>query len=186
MEDELILVKPSIEYEEQAINFINEVELVDTDEKIRYAGFSELQKYKDNYIEWLKKLELYKKEETLPEGKVIADTFFTVKKSDNKLVGIINIRHELNDSLYNYGGHIGYSILPSERRRGYAYKQLLLGLEYYRSIGVRRVMISCLDYNIGSAKTIEKAGGVYENTVKGEKCGQEVYYKRYWVSLKKR
>ena len=186
MEEELILIKPSMEYEKQAINLIKEVEKFDSDEKIRYAGFSGLQNYKDNYAGWLDELEIYRKKETVPEEKVVGETFFTIRKKDNKIVGIINIRNELNDYLYNIGGHIGYSILPSERRKGYAYKQLLLGLKYCKSIGIGRVMVFCLDYNVGSAKTIEKAGGIYENTVKGEKCGQEVYCKRYLISLRKR
>ena len=122
------------------------------------------------------------KKENLPEGRVVASVFFSVRKRDNKLVGIIDIRHELNDYLYNYGGHIGYSILPSERRKGYAYKQLMLGLEYCKKIHINRVLITCLDYNIGSGKTIEKANGVLENIVQnGDKT-----LKRYWVSLKKR
>ena len=184
--EELVLVKPSMEYEKQALNFIEEVEKIDTDEKIRYSGFSDLQKYRENYAEWLRHIEIYTKKETLPEGLVIGEVFFTVRKSDNKLVGIISIRHELNEYLYNYGGHIGYSILPSERRKGYAYKQLLLGLKYCKSIGIKRVLISCLDYNTGSSKTIEKAGGILENIVESEKCGEKVYKRRYWISLKKR
>ena len=117
MEEELILVKPSMEYENQALNFIEEVEKIDTDEKIRYSGFSNLQKHKNNYSKWLEELEIYRNKETVPEGKVVGDTFFTVRELDNKIVGIINIRHELNDYLYQFGGHIGYSILPSERRK---------------------------------------------------------------------
>ena len=184
MNDELILVRPTIEYKNQAINLINEVEKVDKDERIRYAGFSGLQKYKDNYEDWLKEIEKYTKKETLPKEWVIGDVFFSVRKKDNKLVGIINIRHELNDYLYNYGGHIGYSILPSERRKGYGYKQLLLGLNYCRNIKINRVLITCLDYNIGSSKTIEKAGGILENIVRNEE--EDETLKRYWISLKKR
>lgn len=184
MNDELILVRPSIEYRNQAINLINEVEKVDKDKEIRYAGFSGLQKYKDNYEEWLKEIEKYTKKETLPKEWVIGNVFFSVRKKDNKLVGIINIRHELNDYLYNYGGHIGYSILPSERRKGYGFKQLLLGLDYCKSIQINRVLITCLDYNIGSSKTIEKAGGILENIVRNEK--KDEILKRYWISLKKR
>lgn len=183
MIDEIILEKPSIRHKNQAIKFIDEVEQFETNERIRYSGFSSLQDYKENYEEWLEKIEIYTKKETLPKGKVIADVFFSVRKSDNKIVGIINIRHTLNDYLYNYGGHIGYSIIPSERRKGYAYKQLLLGLEYCKSIDINRVLITCLDYNIGSSKTIEKAGGVLENITKNNETNET--FKRYWISLKK-
>ena len=184
MDDEIILVKPSIEHKKQAINFIEEVEKADIDTDIRYAGFSGLQKYRNNYEEWLNEIERYSKKETIPEGLVPADVFFSVRKVDNKVVGIINIRHELNEYLYRYGGHIGYSILPSERRKGYAYKQLMLALKYCKSIHINRVLITCLDYNIGSSKTIEKSGGTLENIVKNEQKNK--IYKRYWISLKKR
>ena len=186
MKDELILVKPSIEYKKQAINFIEEMELdqVNTNERKYYPGFSGLQEYKNNYEKWLEKIDSYTKKETLPEDKVIGSVFFSVRKSDNKVVGIINIRHEFNDYLYNYGGHIGYSILPSERRKGYGYEQLKLGLEFCKSIGIKRVLITCLDNNIGSSKTIEKAGGVLENVVREEQEGKML--KRYWISLKKK
>lgn len=186
MEEELVLVKPSIEHKEQALNFIEEAERIDTDEKIRYSGFSSLEDFRDDYEGWLEHIEIYSNEETVPAGKVVGDTFFTVRKSDNKIVGIMSIRHELNEFLYYHGGHIGYSVLPSERRKGYAYKQLMLALDYCKSIGIKRVLIVCLDYNIGSAKTIEKAGGVLENIVEGEKNGEKVLDKRYWISLKKR
>lgn len=184
MEDELTLVKPSMEYEEQAINFVEEVEKVDLDENIRFSGMSSLEEYKNNYNEWLDKLERYSKKETIPEGKVVDNTFFTVRKNDNKIVGIISIRHELNEYLFNFGGHIGYSILPSERRKGYAYKQLLLGLEFCKKINLKRVLISCVDYNIGSSRTIEKAGGELENIIFNP--SKNVNKKRYWISLKKR
>jgi len=179
MEDELILVKPSKEYKNQAINLIDEVDKVDTDPNIRFSGFNSLEEYKENYEEWLTFIEKQLNKETVQEGLVTANTFFTVRKSDNKLVGIINIRHELNEYLFNYGGHIGYSILPSERRKGYAYKQLLLGLEFCKKINIKNVLITCVDYNIGSSKTIEKAGGVLENIVFNP--DKQTNQKRYWI-----
>ena len=183
MDDEIFLERPSVKHKMQAINFIEEVEKVD-DLRIRYSGFSRLQNYRDNYEDWLKEIELYSKKETVKEGLVPADVFFSIRKQDNKVVGIINIRRELNDFLYDFGGHIGYSILPSERRKGYAYKQLLLALKYCKSIHINRVLITCLEENIESYKTIEKAGGVLENIVKNEKENKTL--KRYWISLKKR
>ena len=77
----------------------------------------------------------------------------------------MDIRHELNDYLRLFGGHIGYGIVPSERRHGYAKIPLALALPIARSIGIKKVLITCNDTNAGSAKTIESAGGVLENKV---------------------
>ena len=95
--------------------------------------------------------------------------------------GIINVRHELNDYLFKYGGHIGYSILPSERRKGYAYKQLLLALEFCKELNIQKVLVTCVDYNIGSRKTIEKAGGILENNVFNP--DKNVEERRYWIDI---
>lgn len=180
MEDELILVVPTKEYKEQAINLIEEVDKTDLDKNIRFSGFNDLENYKDNYEDWLEYIEKQLNKETIPDGYVTANTFFTVRKSDNKLVGIINIRHNLNEYLFNYGGHIGYSILPSERRNGYAYKQLLLGLEFCKNLNIKNVLITCVEYNIGSSKTIEKAGGILENIVFNP--NKNTNEKRYWIA----
>ena len=182
MEEELILVVPSQEYKEQAINLIEEVDKVDIDPNIRFSGFNSLEEYKENYEEWLTYINNQLNKETVPQGLVTANTFFTIRKSDNKLVGIINIRHELNDYLFNYGGHIGYSVLPSERRKGYAYKQLVLGLEFCKTLNIDKVLVTCVDYNIGSGKTIEKAGGILENIVFNP--NKQVNEKRYWIENK--
>lgn len=182
MEEELILVVPSEEYKEQAINLIEEVDKVDVDPNIRFSGFNSLEEYKENYEEWLTYIDNQLNKETIPQGLVTANTFFTIRKSDNQLVGIINIRHELNDYLFNYGGHIGYSILPSERRKGYAYKQLILGLEFCKSLNIEKVLVTCVEYNIGSSKTIEKAGGVLENIVFNP--NKQTNERRYWIENK--
>ena len=185
MEEELILVKPTMEYEQQAMNFIEEVERFDTDEKIRYSGFGSLQKYKDDYKAWLEiNDELEDEKNAHNAGLVPQNIFFSVRKSDNKVVGIVSVRRKLNDALYEYGGHIGYSILPSERRKGYAYKQLVLALKFCKSVGLRRVKVSCLERNIGSARTIEKAGGKLEKIIYSP--NKDENKKNYWISLKKR
>ena len=179
MEEELILVIPTEEYEQQAINLIEEVDKTDLDNNIKFSGFNNLEKYKDNYKEWLIYIQNQLKKDTVQEGLVTANTFFAIRRKDNKLVGIINIRHELNEYLFNYGGHIGYSILPSERRKGYAYKQLLLALDFCKRLNINKVLITCLENNIGSSKTIEKAGGVLENIVLNP--SRMTHEKRYWI-----
>ena len=88
-------------------------------------------------------------------------------------LGSLAIRHELNDFLLNEGGHIGYSIRPSARRRGHAAAALAGALPKARSLGIARVLLTCDDTNTGSRATIEKNGGVFEDTRNGKR--------RYWI-----
>ena len=115
----------------------------------------------------------------LPDGFVECSTFWLLNKS-NKILGAIDIRHSLTDNLLFRGGHIGYGIRPSERRKGYASKMLSLALDECESIGLSKVLITCLKSNIGSAKTIINNGGILESedTENGE------IFQRYWINLK--
>lgn len=91
----------------------------------------------------------------------------------------MNIRHYLNDKLFETGGHIGDGIRPSERRKGYATAMIGLALEECRKLGIDRVLICCDKDNIGSVKSIQRNGGVLENEV--EENGNIV--QRYWIEL---
>ena len=115
----------------------------------------------------------------LPDGFVECSTFWLLNKS-NKILGAIDIRHSLTDNLLFRGGHIGYGIRPSERRKGYASKMLSLALDECESIGLSKVLITCLKSNIGSAKTIINNGGILDSeyTDNGE------IFQRYWINLK--
>jgi len=104
-----------------------------------------------------------------------------IRKSDNKLVGMIQVRHRFNDYLEKYAGHIGYSVRPCERRKGYAKKMLKMVFPFCREIGLDRVMITCADSNIGSEKTIFANGGVYESTIHEPKENKDL--KRFWITL---
>ena len=119
----------------------------------------------DNGEEYVKKCMDYEKPETLPEGRVIATQFLFIRRIDNRLVGMIQVRHYFNDYLEKFGGNIGYSVRPGERRKGYGKEMLKSVLPFCRDIGLERVLITCLEDNIGSEKTMLANGGVYESTV---------------------
>ena len=180
LEEKLILVKPTLEHKNQAKQMMDEARMYDANNPDIWAGYSSMQEY-ENYEEWLQKLDQDLDFEHIKPGRVPESTSFLVRVSDNKIVGIINIRYSLNEYLENYGGHIGYSIRATERRKGYGYKQLVLGLEKCLEIPIKKVLVTCRDYNKGSAKVIEKCGGVYEDTRFSEKENDNM--KRYWITL---
>jgi len=98
-------------------------------------------------------------------------TYLWIVDGDTFL-GSLAIRHELNDFLFNQGGHIGYSVRPSARRRGHAAAALANALPIARELGIARILLTCDEDNAGSRATIEKNGGVYEDSRNGKR--------RYW------
>lgn len=98
----------------------------------------------------------------------------------DQYAGAISVRHRLNPSLARFGGHIGYEIRPSMRRRGYGTLQCKLALHEARKLGLTRVLITCDDDNIGSYKIIEANGGVLQDKVDN---GHKVLTRRYWINL---
>ena len=177
---EILLIKPTIEYKNQAKEMIEETKRYDINNPDIWAGYSSMQKY-TNYEEWLQKLENDLDFENIKPGRVPASTYFLLRKSDNKILGIINIRYELNEYLANYGGNIGYSIRPTERRKGYGKKQLILGLEKCSEIPLEKVLITCRENNRKSARVIEGCGGIYEDTRFSKEENDN--FKRYWINL---
>ena len=94
---------------------------------------------------------------------------------------MIDIRHFLNEYLEKYGGHIGYSVAPGERRKGYATQMLKLVLPECKRLGIDKVLVCCVQGNEGSKKTILNNGGEYESTVYLKE--RDVYLERYWIDL---
>ena len=144
------------------------------------AGVGALKRTADP-MEWLADCANRADPARVPPGKVLATQFVYVRKRDQKIVGMIDLRHELNDYLCRFGGHIGYSVRPSERLKGYGTRMLAAALEEARKTGLSRVLVTCDESNEGSRKVILRNGGQYENTV--EEPGEPEKVERYWITL---
>lgn len=116
-----------------------------------------------------------------PSFWVVSEQFAYVRVSDGRIVGMIQFRHEFNDFLRDFGGNIGYSVRPDERRKGYATRMLKACLGVCKAFGLKRVLVTCIEGNEGSKRTILANGGIYEKTVFCERDG--VTLERYWISL---
>ena len=170
------LIEPTIEYESQILAYRKE--FLDRGDSMDGTGALRKLDHPQDWIEYSNKL---KDPLTVPEGRVPATQYMLVREEDQKIVGMIQLRHYLNDHLEKYGGHIGYSVAPSERRKGYAALMLKTVLPKCKELGLVRVLITCIRGNEGSKRTILKNGGVYESTVFEPDEG--AYLERYWIDL---
>ena len=132
-------------------------------------------------LEWLAFNRLAEQRETKPENWVPSEQFALLRERDHKIVGMTQFRHEFNDFLREFGGNIGYSVRPDERRKGYAKRMLTECLKICRAFGLDRVLITCLVENEGSRRTILSCGGDYDKTVYCER--DNVNLERYWIAL---
>lgn len=107
---------------------------------------------------------------------VPCEFFWVTDGGSEDVVGFLALRTRLNDWLLNEGGHIGYSIRPSRRREGHASRALALAVRRCAELGIDRVLVTCDDDNLASARTIEGAGGVYEDTRHDKR--------RYWIETR--
>ena len=166
------LIFPTIEYKQAAWDYRQEhIDCCET----HIHGSSGFMKA-DDYESWLAKI-TWNKTEASPDW-VTGSVYFAIVGGN--IMGSIAVRHYLNDSLLKIGGHIGYGIRPSERRKGYGTKMLALALEKCRKFGIEKALVTCDKVNIASAKTAMRNGGIMENEIT-EDDGNIV--QRYWIML---
>jgi len=177
--DEIQLVFPSEEHEGQHREYVAE-HIARGEEHIHGGGGLQSA---ESYTAWLATVRRFLKGEDLPANRVPASTFFAVRKADGRIVGTIQIRHRLNEYLEAVGGHIGYGVRPSERRRGYATEMLRLALVKCRELGIASAMVSCHEDNPGSRRVIEKNGGILASSVIDDEDGKTVL--RFWINVGK-
>jgi predicted acetyltransferase len=99
---------------------------------------------------------------------------------DGVLVGRASLRFELNEFFAEKGGHVGYAVAPAHRRMGHATEILRQSLIILRAEGIERVLVTCNDDNVASARTIESNGGVLESIVPLE--DEDGHLRRYWIN----
>ena len=118
----------------------------------------------------------------LPEGFVPFNSYWLVRDGST-ILGTLRLRHRLNENLREVGGHIGYSIRPSERGKGYATRMLSMALPKARRLGLSRVLITCDQNNHASARVIEKNGGVLECKKQIDHKGKPQVCRYYWIEM---
>ena len=163
------LIRPTLELKEKAIEFRQE--FFDNNEMV--INGSELLDKTESYEEWLKSVTDNTDIKTVNPNWVVTDTFFAID-GENTIVGIIDLRHTLNDFLKDFG-NCGYSVRPSERRKGYATQMLCQVLNVARNVGLGEIHLSVERGNAPSVKTIMKNGGVYERSFEFDGEQADIY-----------
>ena len=175
----LSLIKASKEYESLILEMLSEWKEYNLDHddvnKSPWAIFREYDTF-ENFIKMLNDDEDISK---IKPGLVPSSTYFLLDNDRHKVVGATNIRHYLNESLRNGGGHIGDGIRPSERGKGYGKAIIALALEKCKELGIKEVLMACHSDNPASRKTILANKGIYERTIPDEDKELE----QYWIKL---
>lgn len=171
------LVKPTMAHEAMLKSYVEEM----INNKDTCHGCGSIEDY-PNYSDWLDHIAVYAVKALIPKDSkyVEGSQYILLDEENQRVIGMVNIRHELNDYLLRFGGHIGYSIRPLERNKGYAKLQLQLALDVLRSKGVEKALITCNQDNPASRKTILACGGI-EDTPSIEADGTVIL--RYWIHL---
>ena len=172
--EKIILVKPNLSYADEIIKYKEE----SLKENPLINGAAGLNNFSS--IEgWLEELKMKSSEDTIPEGLVPSTTYLAVREIDNYIVGMIDIRHYLNEFLTQVGGNIGYDVRKSERNKGYAKQMLKLALEKCKDLKMKKVLITCDEDNIASEKVILSANAKFEDIRSLEGKNK----KRFWIEL---
>ena len=156
-----------------------EAEFHEMVEEFRAAGDLRYEPAPEDFPAYLELLLNATRGLNLRPGIVPQNTFWLVR--NGRILGRSKLRHWLTPELEHEGGHIGYDIRPSERRKGYGTMILKLTLEKARDLGLRRVLLTCDSENIGSARIIEKNGGKLSGDAVSNRSGMLI--SQYWIEI---
>lgn len=175
----IFLVEANDRYADEVEHFKEEVLIQDRENENRFAGCLGLEE-SASAREWIRQCILRQSEDTCGQTgvSVPSTTYFAIRESDCRLVGVIDLRHHIDHPvLGTWGGHCGYSVRPSERGHGYAKEMLRLNLQNAKAKGIPRILVTCGTDNPASEKTILANGGVFDKDIDVD--GETV--RRYWI-----
>ena len=175
----LKLIEATAEYAEQLWQFRKEVFEYDPDDGNRFAGCMSIESA-GSAEEWIKMCQMRKSDAACKQAgaDVPSTTYFAVRESDNRLIGVIDLRHHINHPILGtWGGHCGYTVRPSERGNGYAKEMLRLNLQNAKALGIDKLLVTCYPDNKASESVILANGGVYEKTV----VVDGIKIQRFWI-----
>jgi predicted acetyltransferase len=168
------LVKPSIAYQ---TSFVEAVREFQAEGRQVYMGL-DVDALERDFAAYV--AELHKRETTPPQPGWVLDTILWLVDGD-RFIGRISLRHRLTENLRRYGGHIGYEIRPTQRRKGYGTEMLRLALPIVRDLGITKALVTCDTTNVGSRKIIEANGGVLQDIIQTEFSKAPTM--RWWIDL---
>ena len=174
-----MLVRPTIAHKAQALDMV--AEFAGHGSTINGDGFLSDFLRDSSYEAWVEQLERASDPMTCPADHAPALTYFGVRESDGCIVGMIDLRLELNDHLRTHGGHIGYAVRPTERGKHYATDMLKAALEIHKERGTSELLLICSKENTASAKVITNCGGVLMDEIHNDIYGQIL--QRYTIML---
>lgn len=174
---EIQLIEPTIDYEQDIWQFREE--LIAAKDQDKFAGCGNLEKCL-SAREWIDTVNLEKAAETCPKDKVPSRIYIAVRKEDNRIVGVIDLRYHIHTPILStWGGHMGYSVRPTERRKRYATEMLRQNLQNCKAFNIRKVLVTCSSTNSASEKAILENNGIFEKSI--EVDGD--FIKRYWITI---
>ena len=180
--EKIRLIAANTDYAEDIWAFREEILEKDADNDDQFAGCLSLDTSR-SAEEWIRICDLRKSETTCREvgTEVPSDMYLAVRESDNRVVGIIDLRHHINHPILGtWAGHCGYSVRPSERGHGYAKEMLRLNIQNAKALGIDKMLVTCNADNTASEKTIIANGGVFEKNIDVD----GTIMKRYWITVK--
>ena len=149
--EQFYLEIPSVDRKDEIIDYINEFVIYNSD--INGTGYLDKILDGETFEDALDKcLNMKNQEYAKRLGRCQSKTYLLIRKNDNRIVGMINVRFNLTEKMKLFGGNIGYEIRPTERRKGYNKINLYLGLIEAQKLGLDMVMLDCDVNNIGSKK----------------------------------